>query len=143
DQSSRWSMQYHPPFQAPNTGVTAGDESKQGLPDRESYDRIQYRVHGGLTRAGEQVRMPHAARFADRVRTRGAGAVVAELPALVAAGLVIADDDVLAALRDYAAAGGHLVLGLRTGYADRVGRMRTERKPAGLAEAAGVRYDEY
>lgn len=143
DQSSRWAMQYHPPFQAPNTGVTAGDESKQGLPDRESYDRILYRFHGGLTRAGEQVRMLHLDRFVERMRRDGADAVVADLPALVAAGLVVADDAALTALRDYAAAGGHLVLGMRTGYADHGGRMRTDPQPAGLAEPAGVRYDEY
>jgi beta-galactosidase len=39
-------------------------------------------------------------------------------------------------------AGGHLVLGPRSGYADREGRPREERQPAGLSTAAGVGYDE-
>ena len=43
----------------------------------------------------------------------------------------------------YAAAGGHLVLGPRTAYGDEEGRARTEVKPAHLAEAAGVRYQEF
>jgi beta-galactosidase len=46
-------------------------------------------------------------------------------------------------LRDYALAGGHLILGPRTGYADQEARARTDRMPARLADAAGVWYDEF
>ena len=46
-------------------------------------------------------------------------------------------------LRAYAAAGGHLVLGPRTAYGDDEGRARTDVKPAHLAEAAAVRYQEF
>jgi beta-galactosidase len=69
--------------------------------------------------------------------------LAAELPVLVAAGLLVANDDLLTWLRDYAAAGGHLVLGPRTAYGDDEGRARTDVKPARLAEAAGVRYQEF
>ena len=69
--------------------------------------------------------------------------LAAELPVLVVAGLLVANDDLLTWLRDYAAAGGHLVLGPRTAYGDDEGRARTDVKPARLAEAAGVRYQEF
>jgi beta-galactosidase len=69
--------------------------------------------------------------------------VVEELPVLIVAGLLVADDDLLTWLREYAAAGGHLVIGPRTAYGDREGRARLEMKPAHLAEAGGVRYQEF
>jgi beta-galactosidase len=62
---------------------------------------------------------------------------------LVAAAFTIACDDELRWLEQYAAAGGHLVVGIRTGYEDEEGRARLHRKPAFLAEAAGVWYDEF
>jgi beta-galactosidase len=57
--------------------------------------------------------------------------------------LLVADDALLVWLRDYAAAGGHLVLGPRTAYGDEEGRARTEVKPAHLSDAGGVRYQEF
>ena len=62
---------------------------------------------------------------------------------LVVPGLLVADDDLLTWLRDYAAAGGHLVIGPRTAYGDEEGRARVEVKPAHLADAGGVRYQEF
>ena len=55
----------------------------------------------------------------------------------------VADDDVLEHLRAYAEAGGHLVVGIRTGYGDELARARLAVAPAMLADAAGVHYDEY
>jgi beta-galactosidase len=68
---------------------------------------------------------------------------VEDHPVVVVPGLCLADDDLLARLVAYAAAGGHLVVGPRTGYADREARARTEVQPAVLSAAAGVWYDEY
>ena len=62
---------------------------------------------------------------------------------LIVPGLLVADNALLDWLRAYAAAGGHLVLGPRTAYGDEEGRARTEVKPARLADAAGVRYQEF
>lgn len=62
---------------------------------------------------------------------------------LVAPALYAATDEQLDLLRDYAAAGGHLVLGIRTGYGDDEARARVEVAPARLAGAAGVHYEEY
>jgi beta-galactosidase len=64
-------------------------------------------------------------------------------PVLVVAALYVADDATLDWLAAYAAAGGHLVLGPRTGYADHEARARHEPAPGRLVEAAGVRYEEF
>ena len=57
--------------------------------------------------------------------------------------LAIAGDEDLKWLERYAFAGGHLVVGIRTGYEDHEARARIERKPAFLADAAGVWYEEF
>ncbi len=70
-------------------------------------------------------------------------AVAADLPVLLVSGLYVADDAMLDWLVAYADAGGHLVLGIRTGYADHLARARQEVKPGRLAEAAGASYQEF
>lgn len=69
--------------------------------------------------------------------------VAREVPVLVAAGLTVLADRALEWLRAYVIAGGHLVLGPRTGYHDEEARARTGEHPAGLADLAGVAYSEY
>ena len=61
---------------------------------------------------------------------------------LIAAAFFTAADEDLDFLIDYAQAGGHLVVGPRTGYGDREGRAHTERVPGRITDAAGVWYDE-
>ena len=68
--------------------------------------------------------------------------MAARYPVLIAAAFYTAADEDLDFLIDYAQAGGHLVVGPRTGYGDREGRARTERAPARITDAAGVWYDE-
>ncbi len=64
-------------------------------------------------------------------------------PVLVAPALYVVDDSTVDWLAAYAHAGGHLVLGPRTAYADQEARARHEPAPGRLTEAAGVRYDEF
>ena len=64
-------------------------------------------------------------------------------PVLVAAGFYPASDADLDWLLRYADAGGHLVVGPRTGYADPEARARDEVQPARLSAAAGAWYDEF
>jgi beta-galactosidase len=61
---------------------------------------------------------------------------------LIVAAFYTASDEDLDFLVGYAQAGGHLVVGPRTGYGDTEGRARPERAPARIAEAAGVWYEE-
>jgi beta-galactosidase len=69
--------------------------------------------------------------------------VAATLPILVAAGVYVASDELLDWFRAYVDAGGHLIVGPRTGYADLEARARTGVHPAGLSERAGVWYAEF
>jgi beta-galactosidase len=101
--------------------------------------RIFDRYYRAAFEAGVQSRIVHA----DQFRQRDAADFVAEFPTLVVPTLYIADDDLLDALVRYAEAGGHLVVGMRTGYGDQLARARPERAPGRLADAAGVWYDEY
>jgi beta-galactosidase len=84
---------------------------------------------------------------ADVVYAQGLGgdaeALVARWPVLVVPGLCVADDMLLDLLVSYAQAGGHLVLGFRSGYADEEGRPRAEVMPGRLREAVGASYAEY
>jgi beta-galactosidase len=127
---SKWLMQKYPPL--------ARDD---GSPDAGAYHGLFDPFYQGAFDAGLQSRIVHVSQLLDA--EGGAAGVVHRFPILVAAGLYIADDQTLDGLVAYAAAGGHLVLGPRTSYADLEGRARTEVMPARIAEAAGVWYDEF
>lgn len=98
----------------------------------EAYSR-------GVFEAGLQTNAVHMAQLREQTPAEFA----ALRPVLVAAAFTIATDEDLAWLRQYAEAGGHLVVGIRTGYEDQEARARLERKPALLDETAGVWYDEF
>jgi beta-galactosidase len=125
--ASKWSL-----AEFPQIGGAAG-------PDRRGFNRIFDAFYRGAFDAGLQSRLVHDAQLTQSSPEEFA----AEQPVLVAAGVTIAEDAWLRWLERYAAAGGHLVLGIRTGYEDEEARARAERKPAHLSEAAGVFYDEF
>jgi len=125
---TKWSFQGY-------SALAAAD----GGPDRNAYEHIFDAYYQGLFEAGAQVRIQHVKRFlATPVEE-----LVRRHPVLVAPALYVAGDDVLAHLRAYAEAGGHLVLGIRTGYGDELGRARWEVAPARFTDAARLRYDVY
>ncbi len=111
----------------------------QGGPDRASYDRIFDRYYRAAFEARAQARVVHTAQFTATEPAEFAAAH----PTLIVPTLYVADDATLDALVAYARAGGHLVVGARTGYGDELARARAERAPARLAEPAGVWFDEY
>jgi beta-galactosidase len=125
---SRWALEAQPPLALPDGG-----------PDRCSYRGIFDPLYRGAFDAALQVRLLHAGHAA----AHDPAIFAARHPVLVAAALYVADDATLDWLAAYAQAGGHLVLGPRSGYADPEARARPEAQPARLARAAGVRYDEY
>ena len=124
---SRWGMQFFPPL------------SRDDRPLRDSFERIFDAFHRGIVDAGRQARVIHL----EQARAWGATALAERFPVLVAAGIYVADDEDLDLLRDYAAAGGHLILGPRTGYGDAEARARIAVAPDRLADAAGVHYEEF
>lgn len=125
---TKWSFQGYPPLALPDGG-----------PDPDSYLHLFDAHYRGLAEAGAQVRIQHVAQFL----ATDPAAVAAEHPVLVVPGLYVADDATLRALAAYAEAGGHLVVGVRTGYGDELARARLDVAPAVLATPAGVWYEEY
>jgi beta-galactosidase len=128
--SSNWLMQKYPPLARADGG-----------PDDRAYDGLVDPFYRGAFDAGLQVRILHARQLLDV--TADPAEVADRYPVLVASGLYVVDDATLDRLVAYAEAGGHLVLGPRTGYADHEARARADRAPAGLSEPAGVWYDEF
>ena len=127
---TKWSLEEIPTLASPS-----------GVPDPRSYQVIIDAFYRGAFEAGLQVRFIHTSQLFG---PNGDPAAFAEdHPVLVAAGLLIAGDADLKWLERYAFAGGHLVVGIRTAYEDNEARARLERKPAFLADAAGVWYDEF
>jgi beta-galactosidase len=126
---SKWLMQKYPPLSTPD-----------GSPDPAAYHRIFDPFYRGAFDAGRQARIVHIRQLRTGL-TPSEGAT--RHPVLVVPALYIADDTTLDWLAAYAHAGGHLVLGPRTAYADHEARARHEPAPARLVEAAGVWYDEF
>jgi beta-galactosidase len=116
-----------------------------GRPDRRCYEEIVEAFYRGAFDAGLPVRIVHDNQLVDDAGgdLRDPSDVVAELPVLVVPGLYVASDELLTWLRRYAEAGGHLVLGPRTAYADTEARARREVKPALLSDVARVSYQEF
>ncbi|UAJ79791.1 beta-galactosidase [Leifsonia sp. ZF2019] len=125
---TKWSWEFYPPL-----------ANADGTPDTNSYLRIVDAFYRGLNEAGAQVRVQHTRQFL----AEDPATLAQRFPVLVAAAEYVTPDATLDALRAYAEAGGHLVLGIRTGYGDDLARARRGVAPERLAEAAGVWYDEY
>ncbi len=153
--ASKWGLTFQP-------SLSHGSE-----PDARSYEHIVEAFYRGAFDAGVGVRVLHDVQVSGgAVGATGDGGrglhaaagsetnddvpsgldpaqVARELPVLLVPALYVATDALLDWLRAYAEAGGHLVLGPRTGYADHEARARLEPKPARLAEAAGTGYQEF
>jgi beta-galactosidase len=131
---SQWLMQEHPPL-----------ATSTWAPDPGSYKGLFDPFYRGAFEAGCQVRIMHVGQLVQPHTEAGQGVadIVREHPLLVVPGLYVADDATLQWLAEYAAAGGHLVLGPRTAYGDEEARARSEIAPAHLAVAAGAWYDEF
>ncbi|KQQ07402.1 beta-galactosidase [Rathayibacter sp. Leaf296] len=134
---SKWALEEHPAF----SDSAQGGDAARGVPqpDRRSFQTARDAFARGAFDAGLQASTVHP----SQLTAVPAAEYAAAHPVLVAAAFTIADDSELQWLEAYAAAGGHLIVGVRTGYEDEEGRARLQRKPAFLAEAAGVHYDEF
>ncbi|MFC0542776.1 beta-galactosidase [Kutzneria chonburiensis] len=122
--ASKWLMEKYPPL-----------STADGGPDSAAYHRFFDPFYRGAFDAGRQVRIVHARQLHDLDPARH--------PVLIVPALYVVDDATLDWLESYARAGGHLVIGARTAYADQEARARNEVAPARLVEAAGVHYDEF
>ncbi|MFI1051306.1 beta-galactosidase [Streptomyces griseoruber] len=132
---SKWLMQKYPPLADPDGG-----------PDTNAYHGIFDPFYRGTFESGRQVHIVHARQLHDPSGERQGPSpeeAARRHPVLVVPALYLAADSTLDWLADYAHAGGHLVLGPRTGYADHEGRARHEPAPGRLVEAAGASYEEF
>ncbi|WP_426517659.1 beta-galactosidase [Diaminobutyricibacter sp. McL0618] len=133
DSDSKFALSSQAPFGAPGQYL-----------DPDSYRRIVAAFYRGAFDAGLQARLVRPQQlFASRGADTGPADFATAHPVLVVPAFFTAADDDLDWLDAYAAAGGHLVLGPRTAYADREGRARIDVKPSRLTGAAGVTYDEF
>ena len=122
---------------------TQGPLRGEPLVDPDSYRHILAAFSRAIFDAKRQQRLVRPRQLLpSRGGTRDAADAAARYRVLIAAAFYTAADADLAFLVDYARAGGHLVVGPRTGYGDEEGRARAERTPARIADAAGVWYDE-
>lgn len=114
-----------------------------GTVDPDSYRRIVQPFCRGITETGRQQRLVRAQHLLpSRGGTLSPQEAAAAYPVLLVAGLYLTAPDDLTFLEAYAAAGGHLVLGPRTAYADREGRPWADPAPAHLHRAARAWYAE-
>jgi beta-galactosidase len=125
---TKQSFQFYPPL-----------ATDSGGPDSHAYLRIFDSFYRGAFEAGLQVGIMHSSQFVEQ----DAAEFAASSPVLFVPSLYIASDSELDALVAYANAGGHVVVGIRTGYGDDLARARAERAPGRLADAAGISYEEY
>jgi beta-galactosidase len=135
---SKWGLAFQAAFPKDGAAFVASPADV----DQRSYHRIFEAFYRGTFAAGVSARIVHDEQLGGSDGLTPAE-VAAELPVLIVPGLLVADDELLDWLRDYAAVGGHLVLGPRTAYGDTEGRARVDVKPGRLADAAGVRYQEF
>jgi beta-galactosidase len=121
-------------FALSTQGPVTGEGMGQFNVDPDSYRHVLAAFSRGVFDAKRQQRLVRREQLHDVLPDRA--------PVLVVPALFTSTDDDLDRLADYARAGGHLVLGPRTGYGDAEGLVRPERAPARLAEAAGAWFEE-
>ncbi|WP_194820754.1 beta-galactosidase [Micromonospora sp. S-DT3-3-22] len=124
---TRWLMQEHPPL-----------ARQDGSGDTDSYHAFFDAFHRGAFDARLQTRIVHVSQLVAQPVEQA----VEGHPVLVVPGLYVAEDATLDWLKAYAHAGGHLVVGPRTGYSDGETRARVDVQPGRLADAAGAWYEE-
>ena len=140
DSDSKFALASQAPFGAPGAYM-----------DPDAYRKILASFVRGAFDAGLQTRLVRPQQVFPTRATPGVDAIdggdpaafAARYPILLIPAFFTAADEELDWLDAYAAAGGHLVLGPRSAYADREGRARLEVQPARLADAAGTWYDEF
>lgn len=125
---SKWAFEFFPPFHTP-----------ERTPDRRSYAAVFDAYYRGLFDAGVQARIVHAEQF-DRWDESD---FVSRHPVLFVPALFVVSDETLDKLVRYAEAGGHLVVGMRTGYGDLEARARIAVAPARISDVAGMSYEEF
>jgi len=125
---TKWSFEFFPPL-----------ASTANAADPASYRKIVDPFVRGFFEEGSHAAVFHVDQFLEE----DIDDFVARYPVLLAPALYVADDATLHRLTAYAEAGGHLIVGIRTGYGDELARARHAVAPAIISGPAGIRYEEY
>ncbi|WEV75893.1 beta-galactosidase [Bifidobacterium sp. ESL0800] len=139
---SRWALSYEPPI--------ANDYSRAAHRTRNPkvYDEISEAFYKGVFLTGHQARIVFDKQLTGELSTpqdfaTGPAAFAKRYPVLIAVAQYVSDDALLQWLRQYVLAGGHLILGPRSTYADDLARAREETMPAMLGDLAKASYQEF
>lgn len=137
DSDSKWALSFpaQGPIPLPN-----------GMGDPDSYRQVLLPFYRGAFDAGLQVNTVRPSQLfgtRERGHYEDPAAFAARRPVLLIPGFYAAFDGDADWLRRYVQAGGHLVLGPRSLYADGEGRARRDIQPAGIAAEAGTWYEEF
>jgi beta-galactosidase len=126
--ASKWAFEFHAPL---------ASERREG--DPKSYERIFDAFHSGIIESNRQAVIVQDVHLVEHDPLLFAKTN----PVLLAPAFYIATDAQLNWLSAYVQGGGHLVLGIRSAYADEEARARVDVAPPGLAASAKVHYDEF
>jgi beta-galactosidase len=125
--ASKWLFEYQGPIRGAN-----------GLADPLAYQKTLQSMYEIAFNNGLGVRL-----IGDNQITEEPAAFAKRHPIMILHSLYAVSAATLEFAREYAAAGGTLIVGPRTGYAKSDAVIRTETAPAILGEAASVSYSEY
>ncbi|MFM6967209.1 MAG: beta-galactosidase [Rhodoluna sp.] len=125
--ASKWLFEFQGPIRQEN-----------GMADPLAYQKTLQSMYEIAYNAGLGVRL-----IGDNQITDSASEFAKQHPIMILHSLYVCSDETLEFARDYAAAGGTLLVGPRTGYAKPDAVIRTETAPAILGSTAGVSYNEY
>lgn len=137
---SRWGLSFEP-YTAKGAEM---DPHKVRNP--QAYDGLFNAFYTGAYLAGKQVHIIHDSQIYDDVNDRvliRPTDFLTRHPILMVVGDYISSDKFVNWLKEYVQAGGKLVLGPRSTYADDLARIRMETKPAGLSAIANTNYQEF
>lgn len=137
---SRWGLSFEP--------YTSEDATMDPHKTRnpEAYNHMIAAFYKGAFISGKQVNFIHDSQLLNLESGEfviDPADFVTAHPVLLAAGIYITSDGLLNWLRKYIEAGGHLILGPKSTYADSLARARLETKPAKLDDYAGTSYQEF
>lgn len=125
--ASKWLFEFQGPIRAGN-----------GFADPVAYQKTLQSMYEIAYNAGLGVRL-----IGDNQITDSPAEFAAKHPITILHSLYVCSDETLEFARQYAEAGGILLVGPRTGYAAADAVIRTEVAPAVLGDVVGVSYNEY
>ncbi|SYW12781.1 putative beta-galactosidase [Oenococcus oeni] len=138
--NSRWALSFEP--------YIAEDATVDPHMDRnpKAYDHLFSSFYEGAFISGRQVRLISDSQIVepeDEKILKDPKEFASENPILVAAGTYISSDALIEWLHKYVDAGGHLILGPKSTYGDKLAKARFETKPSRLVDLASTYYQEF